>query len=191
MTDAPHDLPLASWTHTPESIPQGGLKTARVASADDLNAMAAALDLPSIDVLSFDYTIKNAGGGTYRLTGRLTAKVVQSCVVTLEPVPGGIGEDIQVEFRPDERPHRTTKARGADAEAEEEPLDVDFESDVDLEPITDGKMDIGRIVFETLASALDPYPRKDDAAFDWKSTDDGKTAAPNPFAALAKLKNKS
>lgn len=181
--------PLASWTHTPESIPQGGLKAKRTASDDERATISKALDLVSLDALTFDYAIKNAGGGIYRLTGRLTARLVQSCVVTLEPVTGEIDETVEVEFRPDERAHRP--AKGGEAGEDDDALDVDFESETDVEPITNGRLEIGRIVFETLAGAIDPYPRKPDAAFGWKAADDARSPAPNPFAALAKLKNKS
>lgn len=189
MTDDPA-IPLAAWNHTPESIPQGGLKTRRTAAADELNALTKALDLVSVDALALDYAIKNAGAGVYRLTGRLTAKVVQSCVVSLEPVPGDIDEELQVEFRPDAR--SMLRHAKADAGADEvEDLAVDFESDVDVEPITDGRMEVGRIAFETLAAALDPYPRAPGAALDWKDEKEPQPSTVSPFAALAKLKNKS
>ncbi len=183
--------PLAAWTHTPESIPHGGLKTKRAAATEELNVLAKALDVVAVDALALDYAIKNAGAGVYRLTGRLTAKVVQSCVVTLEPVPGDIDEDIQVEFRPDARSLlRHAKGKAGDDVADDT-LDVDFESDVDVEPITDGRMEIGRIVFETLAAALDPYPRAPGAALDWQDEAAAEPSKVSPFAALAKLKNKS
>lgn len=191
MTSEPTStpLPLRGWTHTPESIPQGGLKMARVATADERKEIAAQLEILSLEAFSFDYAIKNVGGGTYRLTGRLAADVAQSCVVTLEPIASLIEETVEVEFQPDERAPRTAKVHEGDGE--DEALDVDFESDVDIEPITDGRMDVGRIAFETFAAGLDPYPRKPGAAFDWKQSDDAKPGANNPFAALAKLKNKT
>ena len=52
-------------------------------------------------------------------------------------------------------------------------------------------MNVGRVVFETLASAIDLYPRKDGAAFDWRAPEPDKAGVVSPFAALAKLKNKS
>lgn len=180
------DTPLASWSHTPESIPQGGLETERAASADERTAVAGMLELVALDRLTVGYRIKNAGGGVYRLTGRLKAQVEQACVVTLEPVNGDIDETFEVEFRPEER---TRKPVGAEDE-EGADLSADFESDVDVEPITGGRMEVGRVVFETLASAIDPYPRKAGAAFDWKAPDADKTGTVSPFAALAKLKNK-
>lgn len=181
-------LPLAAWAHTPESIPQGGLKTNRAATAEERVAIAAALDLVALERLVFDYAIKNTGSGVYRATGSLTVDVVQSCVVTLDPVPARIEETVNVEFRPEDPPRPPRAGKSKDDSADDgEPLDVDFASDVDIEPIENGRMDVGRIVFESLAAALDPYPRKGDAAFDWT---DSAASAPenNPFAALAKLK---
>lgn len=186
MTADPGETPLSSWSHTPESIPQGGLETKRSASADELKAIADMIGLLSLDALTVDYRIKNAGGGVYRLTGRLKAHATQACVVTLEPVESFIDETMEVEFQPEER---TRRPPAADDEGED--LSVDFESDFDVEPISGGRMNVGRVVFETLASAIDLYPRKDGAAFDWKAPEPDKAGVVSPFAALAKLKNKS
>lgn len=180
------ELPLASWYHTPESIPQGGLETSRTASTDERAAIAKLLDLVSLEALDVSYRVKNAGGGVYRLTGRVKAHVVQACVVTLDPIEDHIDEALEVEFQPEER---TPKKSGA-ADDEAEDLSADFESDFDVEPITGGRMDIGRVAFETLAAAINPYPRKEGAAFDWTAPEAGKTGTVSPFAALAKLKNK-
>jgi len=186
MKTEPGDTPLASWSHTPESIPQGGLETKRAASADELKAIAGVLDLLALEALTVEYRIRNAGGGVYRLTGRLKAQAVQACVVTLEPVHGDIDETFEVEFQPEERTRKPVAA----ADDEGEDLSADFESEIDKEPITGGRMEVGRVVFETLASAIDPYPRKAGAAFDWKAPEADKAGTVSPFAALAKLKNK-
>lgn len=186
MTDDIAPLPLASWTHTPESIPEAGVKAERRATAEELAAITSALNILGAEEVVFAYGIKNAGGGAYRLSGRLSAKLVQACVVTLEPVAARIAEDVRVEFRPDEQ----TRRRAVDVLDEPMDLSADFERDEDIEPITGGRMEIGRIVFETLASALDLYPRKEGAVLDWKEPS-GDPVKVSPFAALAKLKGKT
>ena len=55
--------------------------------------------------------------------------------------------------------------------------------------IKDGQIDIGQIAYEILASSLEPYPRKEGAAFEWEEpNDDGDGAEESPFAALKSLK---
>jgi len=59
--------------------------------------------------------------------------------------------------------------------------------------IVAGQIAVGRVVFESLAATIDPFPRKPDAVLDWQSPDPadapgGKTE--NPFAVLANLKTK-
>ena len=57
----------------------------------------------------------------------------------------------------------------------------------DVEPIVNGVVDLGRIVYEELASRLDPYPRLEGVSLD--RTDAGApVAADHPFARLAGLK---
>ena len=57
-----------------------------------------------------------------------------------------------------------------------------------LEKLERGLIPVGRIVFETLASSLDPYPRREGAAFNWQDPQSAGDKKANPFAALSKLK---
>ena len=85
-------------------------------------------------------------------------------------------ESLQAEFK-------LWKARKA---AEDEKLKNT--SAANVERIENDRIAVGRIVYEALAAGLDPYPRKEDAAFEWR---DPKLAegAGNPFAVLKKLKD--
>ena len=61
------------------------------------------------------------------------------------------------------------------------------------EPAPDGWIDLGELAAEQLGLALDPYPRKPDAAVpaEWKAEPAAEPVAderPNPFAVLEKLK---
>ena len=173
MTSA--DNPLVAWTLDIHAIPQSGLAKVRVATATERAAVAKALDILDCKALSVAYGLKQLGGGRYRLKGTVTASVVQACVVTLEPVAGVVEDDIAAEFRP-----------ATEISAESGVIDLDAE--IDIEPITDDGVDLGRIVYEHLASALDPYPRKGDASFDWR--EDKPVEKPNPFAVLAKVRDR-
>ena len=100
---------------------------------------------------------------------------MQACIVTLEPVPGAVKDTFDVEFWLD-------FARRA-AEAEQSVL-----SGPDVEPLALGVIDAGRIVFECLSAALDPYPRKHGAEFGWRDPVQEKAGDSSPFVILAKLK---
>lgn len=168
------------WTHTLAEIGAKGLGRERTAGAEELTALAAALAIPEVTLLTARYDIRPGAGGRYRLTGELSAEVVQECIVTLAPVPSKIEERFAAEFWP----------KAALPEPSRE--DVEILASPDIEPIEGDAIDAGRIVFETLAAALDPYPRAPDAAFDWRDpADRGETAPASPFAALAALKPKT
>jgi uncharacterized metal-binding protein YceD (DUF177 family) len=107
--------------------------------------------------------------------GRIRAQLEQSCVATGDPVPASIDEPFEVQFVPAPRGE-------ADEEIElsEEDCDTVFH---------DGAIiDLGSALADTLALALDPYPRSaraDDALRDAGVLTEEQVG---PFAALAKLK---
>lgn len=177
-TDAASDeaLPVPfDWRVRPEDVPAGGLTIAREASESERAALAAAFDLQTCDAFTLAGRLRNLGSGAYRLSATLRADVVQTCVVSLAPVPSALKEPIEVEFRPDAT---------ADAAAGV----VDLDAEADIEPVEGGRMDLGRIAVESLSAALDPYPRAAGAAFEWRP-DPAAEARANPFAVLRKLKD--
>ena len=144
--------------------------------------MAQSLDLLACSSLTATYAVTPSGGdGRYRLTGRIQAALVQACVVTLEPVEGRIDEPLDVAFWPE-------------ADIPPPPSgEVDLDETFDPVPIVGGRIDVGPAVFECLAGAIDPFPRKGDAALDRSSA--GPAGGPadkpeNPFATLARIKEK-
>ena len=170
-------LPLI-WEHETGQVPAGGLGIKRAATDVERAALAAALEILSCDALQVSYRLSRAPDDGYRLKGKLTADVVQACVVTLAPVHDTVTAEFAVEFRPED------EVRAAAGGA------VDLEADTEIEPIKGTVMAAGRVVFEELAAALNPYPRRPGAEF--AAPADPKQAAEiakeHPFAALAKLK---
>jgi uncharacterized metal-binding protein YceD (DUF177 family) len=160
---------------------KGDISGSFVASPAERGAMAALLELPELAAVRFDYTVRRGGGGRHHLSGRLTADVTQTCVVTLEPVQGRVDVPVDVEFWP-ERLLAELEAR-----AEEGASDPDAEWP---EPIIEGKIDIGPVIYETLATSLDPYPRREGASFEWADAPEpkGEVEKSSPFAALERLK---
>ena len=153
------------------------------ASADERNAIARLLDLVALDRLVVDYRLAPSSGYRLRMAGRLSASVVQTCVVSLEPVPSELDVPVEIEFWPE----------GAYA-ALEKTAEVDPGAGLlDWpEPIEDGTIDLGKVVYETLAIALDPYPKKAGASFEWeeRAAEEGTSAKTGPFAALERLKRR-
>jgi len=149
-------------------VPETGLHLELEANESARGAIAKVAGLTGIPKLHASFDVARRGAGLH-VTGRVTAEVGQTCVVTLEPVTGAIDEDIDLLFLP-----------GAP-----EPVAVgDAEKNVP-EPLLDGRVDLGAIATEFLVLGIDPYPRKEGATFDAPETDDD---TPHPFAALAALK---
>lgn len=170
------DLPLGlSWNEPVRGIPDGGIEHQREASAEERTALSATLDLPGVLAFRAKYRVRPAGNGRYSIRGRIEAVVEQTCVVSLKPMTSTIAQDLEADFWP------------AAEIAAPESGSIDIEEEFEPEPIEDGSLPIGRVIFETFASAIDPYPRAPDAALDWTPATESE-AKVSPFAALAKLK---
>lgn len=145
------------------------------ATADECVAVARRLELQDLSGFCADMTIDRVIGGEILVRGRVVADVVQTCVVTLEPVPAHVDETFEVRFttRDDAVPHDL----------------VIGPDDEPPEPITGDVLDIGELATQQLALALDPWPRLPDAALPEEVVRD--PARDGPFAALAALREKA
>jgi hypothetical protein len=171
-----------AWDYATQDIPERGLADERRASADELAAVARALDLLACKSLAAGFTIMPTLDGRYHLAGKLRADITQPCVVTLDPVDSVIDEPFDVTFWPEEQ--MLAPPGGA--------LDIDEEPDP--EPIVAGQIAVGRVVFEHLAATIDPFPRMPDATLDRSSATGAAGASStsdNPFAVLASIKPKT
>ena len=88
---------LSDWTHNVTDIPAGGLDREREASEGERAAIADDLKLLKLNRLATCYRIKSLGDGSYRLSGKITAKVEQACIVSLDPV----ADEIDAPVAPD------------------------------------------------------------------------------------------
>jgi uncharacterized metal-binding protein YceD (DUF177 family) len=146
------------------------------------DAIAALLDLRALDRLNFTFRLHPRGPGCLALQGTLAAAVTQTCVVSLEPVESTLDVPVEVEFWP--VPMIDDLAAGPDEAASHGTLDWP-------EPIEGGKIDLGPVIYETLATALDPYPKREGVSFEWTeapSTSAEPEQAESPFGALKRLK---
>jgi hypothetical protein len=151
------------------------------APAAERAAVAELLDLSDLSRLALTYRMHRLGQGRLGLKGRLAAKLTQTCVVSLEPVPQELDVPIEVAFWPPAQIRDMEKAAALD------PIQgiLDWP-----EQIIDGKIDLAPVLYEGLATALDPYPRAKGVEFAWTDPAGAGEEAPvvGPFAALKRLK---
>jgi uncharacterized metal-binding protein YceD (DUF177 family) len=159
-----------------ENVPDDGLHLEREADAqvrERVSRLAGDVARVLALALSADITLHGEG---LRVAGRVTAKVAQTCVVTLEPIENTVAESFDVLFLPPERGTGEDTASSASG-----PADVDETR----ESLVNDTADVGAVATEFFLLGIDRYPRKPDAVFAPAVED---SAADSPFAALAKLK---
>ncbi len=176
MSTAP--APEFSRLATVEAL-SAGAPQQNAADARECAALAARYNVPAVRALSYAAQGAPWGPGGLRIHGTVTAALTQICVVTLEPVDTAFTEPFERFFAPASR--LEDAASLLDPEAEEAP-----------EPLRD-PIDIGEIAAEAAALAIDPYPRKPEAAFSGivkgpPGVEPLTDEAARPFAGLAKLK---
>lgn len=171
------------------SMPLEGQFTA---SDDERRKLAQFLQIESLERLSVDYRLEPLARGRYQLTGQVTADMTQLCVVTLEPLCAHIGEAIDLAFWPEMQILNFEAENIAKYEAGDDAVMIgDHLPEDPPEPIINGRIDIGDLAAEILASAIDPYPRKAGIEFEWSDpAEKAGDEQAKPFGALAKLTTK-
>ncbi len=165
-----------------DKIPARGSRLHVEPGVEERASVARWLNLRDVAEMSADFQINPMGKtGLIRVNGRLTARVTQSCVVTLAPVETVVDEEISLTFGPPDD----------EAEDEMEEIEIDFHEADPPDPIIDGVIDLGAVMVEHLALGIDPFPRAEGAEF---APPEDRAEAPepkaNPFAVLASLKQK-
>ncbi|MCF3973741.1 YceD family protein [Paracoccus salsus] len=139
--------------------------------ADTRRAIAAELGISELPRLGFHGELRAKGGDAWVLTGRLTARVVQPCVVTLKPVRTNLVEDVRREYSPHVH----------DPEAEEVEM-----PDETLEPLGQF-IDLSAVMIEALSLALPDYPRAAGAEREGDLIEDDAPDTRRPFEGLDRL----
>ena len=113
------------------------------------------------------------------MTGELAADVVQTCVISSHPVEQKVAETLKLQFSPD-------------IEESEEEIEL-TEGDLDVLPLEGDALDVGEAIAETLALALDPYPRASEEQLaevrQFLMTEEEDRLARSPFSGLAQKRN--
>lgn len=142
------------------------------------------LDLPSF---SARVTIDRRVGGQVVVEGRLRGKIVQACILTLDPATQALDETFRVVFK-------DGLAEETDPESGEALVNAQTDAP---EPLEGNLLDVGEIVAEHLSLAADPYPRRPGVKLDdvlpkpRSSSRMGRgEQRRHPFAGLAALRDK-
>src|SRR6516162_10161314 len=139
---SPWSVPVAV-----EDISETGLH-AEIDAHDTVRAELAMLaGLRELSRLSAVFDLARRGAGV-RVTGNVSARVGQTCVVTLEPVENDIDELVDLTFSP---------TAGSDVQAKD--------GEDPPEPLIGNELDVGAIATEFLLLGIDPYPQKASATF--------------------------
>lgn len=161
-------------------LPQGrDIPVELVPDTEELAGLARKLDLLDLKKVRFVGTLRPIGRRDWELTAHLGATVVQTCVVTLDPVTTRIESDVERRFLADF----------------EEPEDGESEMPEDEAAERLGSnIDPAQVMAEALALALPLYPRKPEVErVVLDVTEPGKTPMTDedakPFAGLAGLRD--
>lgn len=151
-----------------------------VADENQLAALAEAYELQAVRSFKAKVLVTPGSRGSLEVEGSVSADVVQTCVVSLQPVEERVEETFSLRF-----------VRASDAPVEPKPgSEVLIDPDAEDPPeVMDGPgVDIGAVVEEAFVLGINPYPRADGAALPVDVTDTGDEDEKSPFAALKKLK---
>ena len=140
------------------------------ATPKEREKLSRRFDLLSLDRLTAAVDLCRQSGEVVRLEASFEAEFVQSCVISLEPVPGAISDHFSLVFGPPE------------AEPEEIASGRD---DAAFELLGADAIDIGEAVAQELSLALPVFPRHSDTSIDIGLTE---VSSGSPFASLARLR---
>jgi uncharacterized metal-binding protein YceD (DUF177 family) len=128
----------------------GGAALDVVASEGERAALAKRFGFLGLPAFSARVTVDHRPGGQIVVEGRLKGRVVQSCILTLDPV----GQDL-------DDPFRVVFKQGLAEEHDPESGEAIVSAQPDApEPLPGNMLDVGEIIAEQLSLAADPYPRK-------------------------------
>lgn len=178
MSLPPTEPPLLDAALRFDTIPVSGRSLDVAATESQRSRIAERLGIVSVENLAAALKATAFRGGV-RVTGRLEAAVTQACVVTFDPVPETISEPLDRIFLP---------GGGDTGESRSGEVFVDLEND-DLPDHFEGpEVDFAEYLVETLALALDPYPRASGAEIADDGPLSGDEEPRSPFAGLQSLK---
>jgi hypothetical protein len=156
-------------------LSQAGSTVAVEATGDELARLARWAGVEKVRALRGTVSLRRISQTRFEFEADLDADVVQSCVVTLEPVESHIARHIRRDLQ------LASRARPVEGE-----LTLAAGDDDVPETITSLDYDLAAPLLEELSLAIEPYPRKSGVAFTAPAEPDD--APESPFAVLKTLK---
>lgn len=139
-------------------LPKKGVPVVIEANDGQRAALAEAHGLVAVDRLHAELTVSGWKRNGVRVEGRVEADIVQSCVVTLEPVASRIDEQVSSVFLPeDSKLGRESFGVGGE-------ILIDVDGPDSPETFSGDRIDVGALAEEFFGLGIDPYPRKRGAA---------------------------
>jgi uncharacterized metal-binding protein YceD (DUF177 family) len=165
----------------------GGAALDIIASDSERSALAKRFGFLGLPAFSARVTVDRRPGGQVVVEGRLRGRIVQACVLTLDPVAQELDDTFRIVFKKDHLDDR-------DPESGEAVLSAQVDAP---EPLSGNLLDVGEIVAEQLSLAADPYPRRTGAKLEDvlpKPRREGRKGhgeqRRHPFAGLSVLRDK-
>lgn len=168
-----HDTPFEAMVDL-NSLTEAGSEIALAPDEAARARIATWADVSAVPEFSGVVTVRRLSTSRFAYVAELSARVIQPCSVTLEPVSQKIALRFAREL------HLThAKRRG-------EPTDLapGLGEDDLPEEVENSRYNVAGPVLEEFSLAIDPYPRAEGAAFEAPAEE----KPPSPFAALARLK---
>ncbi|MBC2776218.1 YceD family protein [Parasphingopyxis marina] len=160
-----------------DALGAGEIERTIEADAGECAALATRFGLEAIERLAARAIVRRDGPAVFA-KGQVEASVVQACVVTGDPVPGEIAEPFDLRFVPE-----------GQADGAEEEIELSAEECETL--FYDGNaVDLGEAAAQTMALALDPFPRSGDAGDALREAGVISEEEAGPFGALKGLRDK-
>lgn len=148
---------------------------------EDRERLAEQLGISAVEKLVVSLHADRFSGGM-RVAGHISARIVQPSVVSLEPVTQDIEDTIDRVFLPGGEKPFADKA-GAE-------VFVDLEGEDIPDHFEGPEADLSDLIVETLALAIDPYPRLEGESLGELRNAEVNAEPESPFAKLKALKNK-
>jgi hypothetical protein len=158
-------------------LTQAGSEIAVSAGPGELKPLAEWLDVEAVKRLSAAVTLTRLSQTRFSYAAELIADVVQSCVVTLEPIETHIVRPVARELHLVSHLQTQGRVHVLAPGEEDGPEEIDSP-----------RYDLCAPLLEELALAIDPYPRKQGVEFALPAA--AGEPPQSPFAALKDLKTK-
>ena len=140
--------------------------------------IAAFYDIDGVEDFAARFRLSRLAKNEYALEGHFSATILQTCIVTLQPIRTVLDQDFS-------RRYNVVPRRAV----AREPSTVDIQLDDDeVETLSGSSLDLAVPLLEELSLMIEPYPRSPGAEFDHSGQ--GDSARESPFAILKALKDR-